>query len=405
MAGNAVSEVRSKQAPGGLASSAMLVQLGQSQGYVTLDEISQALAEVEHDLEAFVLQGDELFRLLQSADVEVVDLNAAQETAEVELQAAPKGISVREASDLERVQIDDGVGMYFAEIRQVPLLRREEELALALLIEEGRAAAEALALNGHEPQEMERLRSTVCRGAEARDHLIRANTRLVVSVAKRYQNMGLPLLDLVQAGNLGLISAADKYDYRRGTKFGTLATWWIRQAVARAVARHGRTIRLPIHMGAQLRKVHQAQQMLNQTLGRDPTPEEIAGSLGTLSPDRVRWMLRAARHPLSLETPIGEDGDAELGSLIEDTTSLSPIDTTEHELLRDDVARMLHSLPPREVRALRMRFGLDGLPPLTLKEMGDRMGVTRERARQIVAQALRRLRHPCRSRDLAKYLK
>jgi len=405
MEGNGVSELQSKRAPGELEPSALLVQLGQSQGYVTLDEISQALTELEHDLEAYEIGRKELIRLLRDADVEVVDLIGAQETAEVERKAASKGRAVRSASDLERVPVGDGVGMYFAEIGQVPLLRREEELALALLIEEGRAAAETLALNGHKSHEAETLQSTVRRGAEARDHLIRANTRLVVSVAKRYQHMGLPLLDLVQAGNLGLIRAADKYDYRRGTKFGTLATWWIRQAVARSVARHGRTIRLPIHMGAQLRKVYRAQQMLNQSLGRDPTPEEIAGSMGTLSPDRIRWMLRAARHPLSLENPLGEDGDGELGSMIEDTTSLSPTDTTEHELLRDEVARALERLPPREVRALRMRFGLDGRPPLTLKEMGDRMGVTRERARQIVARALRRLRHPCRSRDLAKYLR
>jgi RNA polymerase primary sigma factor len=217
--------------------------------------------------------------------------------------------------------------------------------------------------------------------------------------------LGLPLLDLVQAGNLGLIRAADKYDFRRGTKFGTLATWWIRQAVARAVAKHGRTIRLPVHLGAQLRKVRSTQQVLNQTLGRDPTPEEIADSLGTVTPERVRWMLRASVRPLSLEQPIGEDGDDELGSLIEDADSLSPTDTAELEMLREDVTKMLRGLPPREVQVLRMRFGLDGHPPLSLKEVGDRLGVTRERARQIVAQALRRLRHPSRSRDLLRYLR
>jgi RNA polymerase primary sigma factor len=225
-----------------------------------------------------------------------------------------------------------------------------------------------------------------------------------VSIAKKYRGLGLSFLDLIQAGNLGLIKAADKYDYRRGTRFSTLATWWIRQAVTRSVGRHGRTIRLPIHTGAQLRKVRRLEQLLAQSLGRDPTAEEIADSLGTVSPARVRWMLRVARRPLSLERPIGEDGDDELGSLIEDTTSPSPTETTERKLLRDEMARMLEGLPPREVHALRMRFGLDGGRPLTLKEMGDRMGVTRERARQIVVKALRRLRHPRRSRHLLRYL-
>ena len=386
-------------------SSAVLIGLGQSRGYVTLDEIGLALAPVMHDPEAYAVRGDDLFRCLDSANVEVLDLDEAEEVAEVNVGPASKYRAVRSASDLEQVPVDDGVGMYFAEIGQVPLLRREEELALALKIEDGRAAAEALLQDGLTLCEVESLRATVRCGVDARDRLIRANTRLVVSVAKRYQEMGLPLLDLVQAGNMGLIRAADKYDYRRGTKFSTLATWWIRQAVSRAVASHGRTIRLPIHMGAQLRKARRAQETLGQILGRDPTPEEIAGSMGTLSPERVRWMFRASRRPLSLERPIGEDGDSEMGSLIEDTTSPSPSDTTEHELLRGEVTKMLEELPPREVNVLRMRFGLDGRPPLTLKEIGDRMGVTRERARQIVAQALRRLRHPSRSRDLLKYLK
>ena len=399
------SELLSTQEPGGPEPSAGLVEWGKSRGYVTLDEICRALAGVEHDLEAYVTQGDDLFRRLHNAGVQVVEAEGDEKAAEVEAHSASKGDTVRSASDLERVPIDDGVGLYFAEVRQVPLLMHEEEVALAVLMEEGRAAAEALSLDGHTPPETKRLQSTVRRGAEARECLIRANTRLVISVAKRYQGMGLPLLDLVQAGNIGLIRAADKYDYRRGTKFSTLATWWIRQAVARSVSKQGRTIRLPVHMGGEIRILHRTAQRLAQALGTEPSPEEIATSLGNVSADHVRWMLRMSRQPLSLESPIGEDGDDELGSLIEDTTSMSPTDTAERDLLRDEMAAMLDGLPPREVRAVRMRFGLDGGRPLSLKEIGDRMGVTRERARQIIVQALRRLRHPRRSRHLVRYLR
>jgi RNA polymerase primary sigma factor len=272
-------------------------------------------------------------------------------------------------------------------------------------MERAREADEILSRNGRDGQQAVRLGEVSRQGREARDYLIRANTRLVVSIAKKYRGLGLPFLDLIQAGNLGLIKAADKYDYRRGTRFSTLATWWIRQAVTRSVGKHGRTIRLPIYMGAQLRKVRRTQQLLSQSLGRDPTPDEIADSLGTLSAERVRWMLCVAREPLSLEKPIGEDGDDELKILIEDTASPSPADTAEQDLLRHEMARALECLPPRESRAIRMRFGLDGNRPLRLKEIGDRMGVTRERARQIVAKALRRLRHPSRSRELVGYLR
>jgi RNA polymerase primary sigma factor len=296
------------------------------------------------------------------------------------------------------------VGLYFAEIGDVSLLDHAQEVDLAKRIERGKEADQTLSEDGFDRQERARLRRVSAQGSEARDCLIRANTRLVISIAKRYRGLGLPFSDLVQAGNLGLIKAADKYDYRRGTRFSTMATWWIRQAVTRALSKHGRTIRLPVNMTGRLRKLHQTRQLLSQTLGRDPTPEEIAESWDGLSAARVRWLLRVSRRPLSLERPVGEDGDYEMGNLIEDTTAPSPPDTTLDAQLRSDITKMISRLPPREAHAVRMRFGLDGRRPLKLSDIGARMGVTRERARQIVVRGLRRLRHPTNRRQLRDYL-
>ena len=389
-----------------LDSMEQLLDRGHRFGYVTLDEIQAALAETGREGELYSRQADDLFRRLEEAGTPVHETEAEAPAAEARtMHETPFGDNAVPHRELSQVPTGDFVGLYFAEIGRLPLLTHAEEVQLAKRMERGREAEEILSRNCRDVEEAERLQQASRRGSEARDYLIRANTRLVVSIVKKYRGLGLPFLDLVQVGNLGLIKAADKYDYRRGTRFSTLATWWIRQAVMRSLGQHGRTIRLPIYVAARLRKLRRAQQSLAQSLGRDPTPEEIAGSLGTVSPARVRWMLRVARRPLSLERPIGEDGDDELGSLIEDTTSLLPAATTERELLRDEMARMLEGLPPREVRAVRMRFGLDGGRPLSLKEMGDRMGVTRERARQIVVKALRRLRHPRRSRHLLRYLK
>ena len=387
-------------------SPAMLVERAQKRGYVTIDEIQLAMSEAEQDVEAYARQVDDLFRCLYDEGISVFATEA--EALEAALEAASEtsdGDGTRPASDLNQVPISDGVGLYFAEIGRVPLLTRAEEVELAKRMEQGREAEQILSRNGLDVEEADRLRRASRRGQEARDHLIRANTRLVVSIAKRYRGMGLPFLDLVQAGNLGLIKGVDKYDYRRGTKLGTLATWWIRQAVTRSLSRHGRTIRLPIHMAGQIRKLNRAAEELAQIFGRDPTPEEIARSLGTVSPDRVRLILRVARRPLSLERPVGEENDEELGNLVEDLDAPSPPHACEQELLRDEVAGMLEGLPPREVRALRMRYGLDGNRALSLQEIGDRMGVTRERARQILVKALRRLRHPRRSRQLRRYLR
>ena len=242
-------------------------------------------------------------------------------------------------------------------------------------------------------------------GQEARQHLVRSNVRLVVSIAKRYRQLGVPFLDLIQAGNLGLIKAVEKFDHRLGYKFGTYATWWIRQAVTRSLSQEGRTIRIPIHMGDRVRRLYKMARMMEQDLGRRPTPEEVAQEVSGLTPKDVQWMLRIYRRPVSLDRPVDQDDDArELGDLIEDEGTPSPVEEVERHLLRGDLEEMLRTLSPREARVLRLRYGLGKGRSHTLKEVGDKLGVSRERARQIARGALRKLRHPYRRRRLLNYL-
>ncbi|MCB0212630.1 MAG: RNA polymerase sigma factor RpoD, partial [Anaerolineae bacterium] len=240
-------------------------------------------------------------------------------------------------------------------------------------------------------------------GDRARDHLIKANTRLVVSIAKKYMGQGVPFSDLIQEGNLGLMKAVEKFDYRRGYKFSTYATWWIRQAITRALADQGRTIRVPVHMSDRIRKLHQISRQLEQVWGRKPTPEELAEHMD-LEPAKVRWMLRVSRHPVSLERPVGEEEDSELGNFIEDEDAPTPPDAAYHRLLQEKLEDVLSTLTPREARILRLRFGLQNGRSYTLEEVGKKFGLTRERIRQIEGQALRKLRHPRRSRQLRDYL-
>ena len=325
-----------------------------------------------------------------------------QETGDLVEKIGSNGKS-SSAGGIGEISTDDKVGLYFAEIGPVPLLTHREEVELATLMERGLAAECELADNGCGGRRVG-LEQDATLGREARDQLIRANTRLVISVAKKYMGLGLPFLDLIQAGNVGLIKAADRFDYHRGTKFSTYATWWIRQAVTRCLSQQSTTIRIPVHMGDRIRGLRRTAQRLEQLLERRPTPGEIAEEIGDMTADNVRWLLRVSRSPISLEKPIGEDGDDELGSLIEDETSPSPVDTAENNLLRESLSEMMGALSPREERVLRMRFGFDGRPAMSLEEVGDKIGVTRERARQIVQQALRKLRHPRHTRRLRGYL-
>jgi len=308
------------------------------------------------------------------------------------------------ASDPPRPpDISDPVGLYLQEIGRVPLLSGEEEVRLAKRMEKGLQAQKALQGKQLDPEKESHLQAQVRDGEEARDHLIRANSRLVVSIAKKYIGRGVPFLDLIQEGNIGLIRAVKKFDYRRGYKFSTYATWWIRQAVARAVADQSRTIRVPIHMHDQIAKMARLSQELSQELGREPTPEELAEKLN-VPPEKMKRIKKAAMRILSLETPVGEDGSSELGEFIKDDGSLSPSAVATRSLLREQLEELMYALSPREVRILQMRFGLVDGKTHTLEEVGRKFGLTRERIRQIEAQALMRLRHPRRSTKLRDYL-
>ena len=380
-----------------------LLEKASSQGYLTIDDILEVYPEAEEDL----AQLEELFIYLQNHDIPVY---GDEEEAEQEMRAQAGGRhedngeeALEEELDLSDLPATDPISLYFHEMGRVPLLTPEEEQELAKTLERGRRAEKRLTKDGHDPVERERLLEEVRKGQEAREKLIRANTRLVVSVAKRYVGQGVPLPDLIQEGNLGLMRAVNKFDYRRGYKFSTYATWWIRQAVSRAVSDQGRTIRLPVHMGDSIRRLYRAIHQLEQEWGRPPTPEEIAEAMD-LDPRRVRWMLRVSRHPLSLEQPVGEEEDSELGSFIEDDDSTPPPEAADQTLLREKLEELLDTLSPREARILRLRFGLQDGHYYTLEEVGKKFGLTRERIRQIEAQALNRLRHPRRSRQLKDFL-
>ncbi|MDX1436468.1 MAG: sigma-70 family RNA polymerase sigma factor [Anaerolineales bacterium] len=299
----------------------------------------------------------------------------------------------------------DTVGMYLREMSQVPLLETEEELELAIRIDLAKKAKRSLSrLNGNATQaKKEELELRLQDGQLARDHLIKANTRLVVSIAKKYIGRGVPLLDLIQEGNLGLMKAVEKYDHKRGFRFSTYATWWIRQTITRAIAEQGRTIRVPVHMIDRIRQLFKAAQELEQSLGRPPTTEELAEKL-ELEPRKVQWMLRVSWLPLSLESPIGDDEDSELGMFVEDNASPTPTQVAYQNMLEEKIEEVLATLSPREARILRLRFGLENGRSYTLEGVGKKFGLTRERIRQIEGKALRRLRHPCRSRLLKEYL-
>jgi RNA polymerase primary sigma factor len=295
--------------------------------------------------------------------------------------------------------------MYLKEMSRVPLLKADEEFEIAVRIEDGRnAKADLLRTPGRKRTlERQRLEVLVEDGILAREHIIKANTRLVVSIAKRYMGRGVPFLDLIQEGNLGLMKAVEKFDVHKGFRFSTYATWWIRQTVTRAIADQARTIRVPVHMSDRIRKTYKTTHDLEQRLGRVPTIEELAVELG-LDLQKVQWILRVSWLPLSLESPVGDDEESELGMFIEDELTPSPMQSVYQSMLKEKIDEVLGTLTPREARILRLRFGLDTGVPYTLEEVGEKFGLTRERIRQIEGKALRRLRHPRRSRQLKDYL-
>ena len=300
---------------------------------------------------------------------------------------------------------NDPVRMYLKEIGKVPLLTRGEEVDLAKKTETGEDASTGLRDKGDKlsREELRALRRQERIGQEARRKLVEANLRLVVSVAKRYVGRGMLFLDLIQEGNLGLIKAVEKFDFRKGYKFSTYATWWIRQAITRAIADQARTIRIPVHMVENINKLSRVQKHLLQELGREPTPEETAEHM-ELTPEKVRAIIKVSQEPVSLETPIGEEGDAQLGDFIEDTDAVVPIDAASFILLQEEIDGVLNSLNEREKEIIRLRFGLTDGYSRTLEEVGREFGVTRERIRQIEFKTLAKLRHPTRSAKLRDYL-
>jgi len=308
-------------------------------------------------------------------------------------------------ADLDEISTDDTVSLYLKQMGQVPLLNAQEEVTLARQIEQGCEARQRLRrASSLSPEERERLEDLVYEGEEARAKLVEANTRLVVSVAKRYVGQGVPFLDLIQEGNIGLMKAVEKFDYHRGYKFSTYATWWIRQGITRALAQQSRLIRLPVHAGDQIRRVYRIAEQLEQDSGRKPTPEEIADQ-ACLPASKVEQLLKISRYPVSLERPVGDDGDTEFGDFIEDDDSPPPPEVASQQLLRETLEEVMTALSPREARILRLRFGLRDGRAHTLEEVGEKFGLTRERIRQIEHQALDRLRQPRRSRQLQDYLR
>jgi len=370
-----------------------LIAKGKRKGSLSYDEVADTLQGLELDAEQMEaifdrlteagirLQGDRPDEAEEpgepDADVEALEVAEPPPVDEVEPDDDAAADEDLDLSVPEGIAIDDPVRMYLKEIGRVPLLTAEEEIMYAERIEQG--------------------------DEEAKRKLAEANLRLVVSIAKRYVGRGMQFLDLIQEGNLGLIKAVEKFDHRKGFKFSTYATWWIRQAITRAIADQARTIRIPVHMVETINKLIRVTRQLVQELGREPTPEEIAAHMD-ISVERVREIQKIAQEPVSLETPIGEEEDSHLGDFIEDQDAPAPAEAASFTLLKEQLEEVLESLTPREEKVLRLRFGLDDGRARTLEEVGQVFGVTRERIRQIEAKALRKLRHPSRSKKLKDYL-
>jgi RNA polymerase primary sigma factor len=378
-----------------------LLALGYERGHITYEDILRVFPEAEEDVDRL----DEIIGALMESGITVGGGDGKSSDRFIEIEEDEEE-EEKAAEDIYRaIEVDDTIGLYLKEIGKVALLTAEEEVSLAMRMETGKKAQ--LRLNNGRYQSEEKrweLERHIDDGIAAREHLIRANSRLVISVAKKYIGRGVPFLDLIQEGNIGLIRASNKFDYKRGHKFSTYATWWIRQAVTRAIADQSRTIRVPVHMGDQINKMLRISHQLTQQLGRGPTPEELAAEM-EIPVRKVEQMLDVARRPLSLEMPTDDEEESTLGDFVEDTDSPSPPDEVSATMLRDLLLEILVDLPPREVKILQMRYGLLDGQTYTLEEVGKKLGVTRERVRQIEAQALSRLRHPAHARRLRDFLR
>jgi len=372
-----------------------LLEKADLRGYLTQQDIR---AEFDDKLDEDLYR--EIIHFLYNQGVNLINAQ------EISPQLADEEAEGEDPSDiLASIPANDSVEIYLKEMSQVPLLTLKEEVALAKRIELGRQAQDELARfsNNQNAEKRRGCEQRIKDGLLAREHLIKANTRLVVSIAKKYVGRGVPFLDLIQEGNLGLMKAVEKFEYRRGFRFSTYATWWIRQTITRAIADQGRTIRLPVHMSDRIRQMYKISNELEQNLGRPPTPQELATEMNA-APRKVQWMLQVSWIPVSLESPVGGEDDSEFGTFLEDQATPTPSQVVYEKMLKERVHEVLATLTPREARILRMRFGLDDNRPYTLEEVGAKFGLTRERIRQIEGKALRRLRHPCRARQLREYL-
>jgi RNA polymerase primary sigma factor len=378
----------------------MLLEKADVQGYLTTEDLMEFYPNGDEDAEHL----SAIVIALRRRGVDILDRESEYHGDEVEDDTMPSG-DMEPLVDIERIGSDDTVGLYLKEMSRVPLLSVEEEIGLAQRIEQGRQSKrESNRLNGKStPVQRQQSDNFISDGIVAREHLIKANTRLVVSIAKRYIGRGVPFLDLIQEGNLGLMKAVEKYDYHRGFRFSTYATWWIRQTITRSIADQGRTIRVPVHMIDRIRQLYKMTHEMEQKLGRMPRVDELASEMD-LNLRKVQWMMRVSWLPLSLESPVGDEEDSELGMFVEDDITPTPIQVAYHDMLRDKIEDVLSTLSPREARILRLRFGLDNGHAYTLEEVGQKFGLTRERIRQIEGKALRRLRHPRRARQLKDYL-
>ena len=373
-----------------------LIEKGKKKGVLTFKEISDAFEDIEVTPEEI----ERLYDIFEKESIELVE-DLDKELEEIE-------VSKEELEDLsvpEGINIDDHVKMYLKEIGKVNLLTPEEELSLAKRMADGETAKEQLEEIGENIDEdsKKQIDLLIADGEKAKKSLAEANLRLVVSIAKRYVGRGMLFLDLIQEGNLGLIKAVDKFDYTKGYKFSTYATWWIRQAITRAIADQARTIRIPVHMVETINKLVRVSRQLVQELGREPTPEELAKELN-MPVDKVREISKISQEPVSLETPIGEEEDSHLGDFIPDEDAPAPSEAASFVLLKEQLGAVLETLSEREAKVLRLRFGLDDGRARTLEEVGKEFDVTRERIRQIEAKALRKLHHPSRSKKLKDFL-
>jgi RNA polymerase primary sigma factor len=378
-----------------------LMDRAEDQGFLTIEDVLDLFPGLQNDVPAL----EEITMYLYNRGAEIVTAegrDGKEATAGAEGRHVEQPEQKPRFADVTNVSSHDTVSLYMKQMSATPLLTREEEVRLAKQLERGTIAQRRLEKGGQSPRTRRRYLRQVELGDRARQHLIRANTRLVVNIAKRYMGKGVPFLDLIQEGNLGLMKAVAKFDHRRGFKLSTYATWWIRQSITRGLSSQARVIRVPQHMSDRIRQVYRMAQHMEQRSGKWPTAVEIGERMG-ISPARVRWMLGKSRRTLSLQKPVGESGDSELGQFIEDEDSPAPPELAAQSLLTDKLKELLTTLTPREERIVRLRYGLDQDRAWTLREIGAKLGLTRERIRQIERKALRRLRHPSRSGQLRSY--